>query len=541
MCSLVRKKRNDDNINFVFASLNKGKIAFCFILEAVLDLFYYIVPFSFTLFLTLPFTLEKAFLVVGIFVVSKVVHTLGNRVLHEFSDNYLYEYSNVQYREFYKKLTKLPAEVLMEHQTGYFENIIEKISVLVREIIQAEYVSILLTFGFLFYTLFGQSPLLFVLAVLTSIICITISIYILKKANKQVEDLYEQEYIYSSVYNDFISNVRTVKLLNHDSYFIKKIDREGKKCARENRKYVNYYALEEMVRDILIVLPFFLGLLKAVVDLSHGIDTIGLITFYISLQVEMGFVFEELSSTIISFYELSAIKKKIKKIFAHLDNRESVNLKENIVISDVVLSYSKSNLEIEVDDLIVHKGDKVSIMGKSGQGKTSFINLLLGNIENYRGNIEVDERSIRDVRLDIGVVSQEIELFNMSIRDNLCLDKHVDDEELISLLKVLELDEILNFEDGLNTVVGEKGLKLSTGQKRRINLLRSFLMNKDVYVLDEPTSNLDEHTEKVVVDFILKYFKDKTLVIVTHNERINAVCNKFYEFRNHKLVKKSEK
>ena len=123
----------------------------------------------------------------------------------------------------------------------------------------------------------------------------------------------------------------------------------------------------------------------------------------------------------------------------------------------------------------------------------------------------------------------------MSIKDNLCLDKKLSDNEIINYLKELELNEILMFEDGIYTIVGEKGLKLSTGQKRRINLLRSYLMNKNIYILDEPTSNLDKHTEEIVVNFILKHFKDKTLIIATHNDKINEVCNKFYHFNNHKL------
>ena len=101
------------------------------------------------------------------------------------------------------------------------------------------------------------------------------------------------------------------------------------------------------------------------------------------------------------------------------------------------------------------------------------------------------------------------------------------------------MDDILAFEDSINTVVGEKGLKLSTGQKRRINILRSFLMDKSIYILDEPTSNLDKHTEEVVVKFILKYFKNKTLIIVTHDEKFESICNKFYEFKNHILKKRA--
>ena len=188
--------------------------------------------------------------------------------------------------------------------------------------------------------------------------------------------------------------------------------------------------------------------------------------------------------------------------------------------------------------MIIKNKDKISITGKSGQGKTSIINLILGNITTYKGQAKIDGNNMRDYKLDIGVVSQEIELFNMTIKENLCLDKNISDEKIINYLKELELDEIIMFEDGIYTIVGEKGLKLSTGQKRRINILRSYLMGKDVYILDEPTSNLDKHTEEIVVDFILKHFKDKTLIIATHNEKINEICNKFYHFDNHKLLLK---
>lgn len=285
----------------------------------------------------------------------------------------------------------------------------------------------------------------------------------------------------------------------------------------------------------MIVIPFFLGLIKAAIDLSNGVDTLGIITFYISLQVEMGFVFEELSGTIISWYELKAIKNKLISIFKNLDNRKEFKSFKEIQLSDIVIQYPKSNLEIKVDNLIINDNDKISITGQSGQGKTSIINLILGNIDSYKGQISIDGKDLKDVKLDIGTVSQEIELFNMSIKDNLCLDKKISDEEIIKYLEELELNEVLMFEDNIYTIVGEKGLKLSTGQKRRINILRSYLMNKDIYILDEPTSNLDKHTEKIVVNFILKYFKNKTLIIATHNEKINEICNKFYTFENHQL------
>lgn len=528
-------KKKESSINFIFGLLNKKKVALCLFIEAFLDFIYYVIPYTFALFLTMPFTVEKAIIVASIFIFSKSIRCFILWLERKIMDHYLYEYSNVQYLAYYKKLTQVPVEALSKYQTGYLESIIEKISELVKKMLSAEYIGIILSFGFFFYTVFHQSKSLFFVSLLLSILCVAISVYILKKSNKHVEDLYDKEYEYSSVYQDFISNIRTVKSLNDNKYFERIIRKEGNECYQKNHKYIKCYSLEEFVRNILIVIPFALAIIKSVIDLSNGIDTLGIITFYISIYVEMEFIFDELSNTIVSGFELKAIKKKLSELFKSTDNRIVLNTFDTIHLDHVILTYKESTFDIVIDKFIVHKGDKISITGKSGQGKTSLINLILGNISSYKGNITIDHYDLKDARLDIGVVSQEIELFNMSLKDNLCLDKNISDNEIITYLKELELDEILQFEDGIYTIVGEKGLKLSTGQKRRINILRSYFMNKDVYILDEPTSNLDKHTEEIVVNFILKYFRNKTLIIATHNEKINEICNQFYTFENHEL------
>ncbi len=525
----------DNSINFTFRLLNKKKIALGLFIEAFLDFIYYAIPYTFALFLTMPFTLKKAIIVVSIFIFSKSVRCFILWFERKVMDNYLYEYSNIQYVEYYKRLTKVPVETLAKYQTGYLENIIEKISELVKKILSAEYIGIILSFGFFFYTVFNQSKILFFISLLLSVLCVIVSVYVLKKSNKHVEDLYNEEYEYSSIYQDFISNIKTVKALNDNKYFEGIISKKGNECYKKQNKYVQCYSLEEFIRNILIVIPFALAIIKAVIDLSNGIDTLGIITFYISIYLEMEFIFDNLSGTIVSCFELKALRKKCIELFSKLDNRKIISKFEKIELNNIVLKYNESSFNITVPNMIIKVGDKISITGKSGQGKTSIINLILGNISTYNGEIKINDEDLKNIRLDIGVVSQEIELFNMTIKDNLCLDKELSDKDIISYLKELELDEILMFENGIYTIVGEKGLKLSTGQKRRINILRSYLMNKNIYILDEPTSNLDKHTEEIVVNFILKYFRDKTLIIATHNDKINEICNKFYHFENHNL------
>lgn len=527
------------NINFIFGLLNKKKVLLCLSIEAFLDFLYYFIPFTFALFLTLPFTLKKAITVTTIFVISKVLRCFILYLERLVMDDYLYKYSYEQSLEYYKSLTKIPVETLSNYQTGYLQSIIEKTSTLVKDILSAEYVGIILSFIFFFYTLLKQSIILFWISLLMSTLCVLISVYILKKSNKKVELLYDQEYEYSSVYQDFISNIKTVRALNNNKYFENRINEEGALCKKKNKDYIKCYSLEELVRNILIVIPFILALLKAIYDLSNGVDTLGLITFYISLYLEMGFIFDELSVTIVNCFELKAIKQKCNKLFQKIDNRKVIKTFNTIRLDKVSINYDSLKFSINVNNLTINKNDKILITGKSGQGKTSLINLILGNINSYDGDVCFDKHNLKDYKLDIGIVSQEIELFNMSLKDNLCLDKTLNDLEIKNYLKELELDELLLLKEGIYTKLGEKGLKLSTGQKRRINILRSYLMNKDIYILDEPTSNLDKHTEEVVVNFILKYFKNKTLIIATHNDKIDEICNKFYYFENHNLYLKN--
>ena len=138
--------------------------------------------------------------------------------------------------------------------------------------------------------------------------------------------------------------------------------------------------------------------------------------------------------------------------------------------------------------------------------------------------------------MDLVFVSQEVELFDLSIRDNLCLEKDIPDEKIMQLLDEAGLmgwyKELPN---GLETLVGEKGIKLSAGQKQRLNLIRGILIDKELYFFDEPTSNLDALSEEKITNMIEKYLKDKTYVIVTHRPRIKALCNKHYKFEQHMM------
>ena len=182
-------------------------------------------------------------------------------------------------------------------------------------------------------------------------------------------------------------------------------------------------------------------------------------------------------------------------------------------------------------------GDKVSVMGESGQGKTTILNILSGTYSLDEGSIIVDDKNIVNKKLDVAFISQEVELYNLSIRDNLTLGKRISDEKIFSLFEDAGLMEwYSNLKNGLDEIVGEKGVKLSAGQRQRLNIIRGILIDKDVYFFDEPTSNLDKESEEKIVSMIDKYLNDKTYIIVTHRDRIKRLCNKHYVFEDHTML-----
>lgn len=138
-------------------------------------------------------------------------------------------------------------------------------------------------------------------------------------------------------------------------------------------------------------------------------------------------------------------------------------------------------------------------------------------------------------------VSQEVDLFDLSVRDNLCLGKEIPDKKIFELLEEAGLKGWYNeLPNGLDTIVGERGIKLSTGQKQRLNLIRGILIDKELYFFDEPTSNLDILSEEKITNMIEKYLKDKTYVIVTHRQKLKSLCNKHYIFENHEMREETD-
>ena len=200
-------------------------------------------------------------------------------------------------------------------------------------------------------------------------------------------------------------------------------------------------------------------------------------------------------------------------------------VREHIVYKDVVFEYVSGNPVLKGVNLTINKGDTVALVGNSGGGKTTFVNLLPRFYDVTSGSITIDGVDVRDIDLtslrdNIAVVFQDNVLFAGTIRENIMLGRaNCTDEQLQSAINSACLDEFVYSEacpQGLDTQIGERGVLLSGGQKQRIAIARAFLKDAPIVILDEATSALDNKSEAIVQQAIYNLMQERTVFIIAH-------------------------
>ncbi len=341
---------------------------------------------------------------------------------------------------------------------------------------------------------------------------------------------------YNATFVDFIQNIIAVRKLNIGKFGNKKIEESSKeylkvtKINEKKRSYMN------TVFTIFTNSLYIVVLISTMIMIKNGEDGLPYLLFYMTA---LGKLYSNLNS-LVKMIDVSVrfkgAKEQLDEYFKGSKKIKLINSFENVKLINTVFSYTEESNKIKIPEFILDKGDKISIIGESGQGKTTTMNILAGLYPLENGKLLIDNKQIKDARLDLVFVSQEVELFDLSIRDNLCLGKNISDNKILELLEEARLLSWYNeLPNGLDTMVGERGVKLSAGQKQRLNLIRGILIDKELYFFDEPTSNLDVISEEKIIHMIEKYLKDKTYVIVTHRPKLKELCNKHYVFENHMM------
>ena len=192
----------------------------------------------------------------------------------------------------------------------------------------------------------------------------------------------------------------------------------------------------------------------------------------------------------------------------------------------------------------IESGDKIGIKGETGSGKTTLINLMIGLLEDYHGEIKLNQGNLKDnlynLQNKIGYVPQSVYLADESILFNITLDeeKKADHKKLSKILSMVELNDLVNnLPDKINTVIGERGGKLSGGQCQRIGIARALYRNPSIIIFDEATSALDEETENKILDKLFNYNAEKTIIIISHRNNSFKHCKTIFEIKNKNINK----
>jgi len=237
----------------------------------------------------------------------------------------------------------------------------------------------------------------------------------------------------------------------------------------------------------------------------------------------LGFVYREIKGSLANIehmFDMLAIEPKI----TDKENADTLNnVKGRIVFDDVSFSYKGDRQILDRISFTIEPGQKVAVVGESGVGKSSLMKLLFRFYDIDQGSITIDGQDIRDVtqhslRESIGVVPQDTVLFNTSIFENILYGRtDASKEEVMEAIRLAHLENFIKeLPKGIETVVGERGLKLSGGEKQRVAIARTILKHPPILVFDEATSSLDSHSEQAILEALKELEKDYTSVVIAH-------------------------
>ena len=234
-----------------------------------------------------------------------------------------------------------------------------------------------------------------------------------------------------------------------------------------------------------------------------------------------------------------------KNFIRNAENAKEINIqKANIKFKDVLFSYKKSDGDVLKEVNLDFEGGKMtSLVGHSGSGKSTILNLIPRFYDCKSGDISIDDQSIYDVTLhslrkNISLVSQETTLFDDTIKNNIkYANLDATDEEIYEAAKLSHCEEFINtLPESYETFIGEDGVRLSGGEKQRISIARAMLKKSSIILLDEATSSLDSETEQKIQDALKVLTKDKTTIVIAHRLSTILNSNKIYVIESGKII-----
>jgi len=341
----------------------------------------------------------------------------------------------------------------------------------------------------------------------------------------------------TSMMQEIISGIRMVKAFCCEDYELKRFTRANLKnlfyTLKSERLSATQTPVVEIVTTTAIAFVIWYGGFEVISGHLSGGD-IFVFWGYLALACaplnRLTITYSDLKKGLVSAERITELLDIEGEKFSSKDSIKFSSIRGDVDFKDVHFNYNESDEILKDINLEVKAGEVVAIVGPSGAGKTTFVNLIPRFYEPLSGHILIDGYDISKVdlhflRSQIGVVPQDTILFNGTVYENIAygrLDASKEEIELAARMANAH-DFIMSFPDKYNTIVGERGIKLSGGQRQRIAIARVILKNPRILILDEATSSLDSESEYLIQEALAKLMKDRTTFVIAH--RLSTIYN----------------
>lgn len=362
-----------------------------------------------------------------------------------------------------------------------------------------------------------------------------------------------------------VNGIKSIKVSNTSVFFLNKYVSHISKSVDAERKSQILGILPKMILEAVTITSVFLMLLIMILNGADLILVVPALSAFVVAAVRLLPSVGKMSAALnyISFYEggldniISIVARGDISNTNSIETSSNINtvkdsewhIKRELLLSNVSYSYpGMRNWVLKDAQLSIKRGEFIGIIGESGAGKTTTIDVLLGLLQPQKGKIFIDEKdiysAIEDWHRILAYIPQEIFLMDDTIKRNIAFGKEdyeIDENKVWDVLRASQLDTFVrDLPLQLNESVGEKGLRLSGGQKQRIGIARALYNNPEILFFDEATSALDNETEKEIMKAIITLKGKKTLVVIAHRMSTISQCDVIYRVKNGKIIKEGK-
>ena len=386
----------------------------------------------------------------------------------------------------------------------------------------------LVTILIFLYIMYIYQSSLFVIILLFSILFLLLYIFISKRIKKTIITLNKQQDIVNSYLIESISNVDTNKGSHLEKRLTDTFIIKYKNMLKTIYKYSSYNNLIDLIKnnyfDILTLIIYSFGsylIITNSISLSNIIIYQSFFTYYINSY--MRFI-----TLIGEYHEFNISKERVEDLF--LLNDESFIHNFYYLSYNLIGNIKFNNLEYKIGskelfkncNLEIQEGERILISGESGSGKSTLVKILMRYIEVPFGkvsinNIDINHYHLENIRTNICYVTSNEYLYTDTIRNNICLNKEINEEEFLKITNICMVNDLINNDDlGYDKLIEENGFNFSNGERQRIVIARSLVKNSNIYIFDEAFGNIDIDREKKILKNIFDYLKGKIIIVISH-------------------------